>query len=282
MTDQFAFLGDTRKAATVAVSLGILLLLPASLGFGGTIIQEAFAQFNLPLLEEEDDTEETEEEDGGLVIEEEDTTTTTPPPATTTTPPPATTTTPPPATTTTPPPATTTTDIPDAATYMLSGVNTDALRGFIGSTLPAQGADGNAALTDDDDGSGHVATGRFRLFANDTLVRRFVAEMNVAAIDGSSFHNITITEGAPHRFEVTQGNQTTGATQAVSSIVGQIFLNGGPAPVIDNVPMTISVRGQSLALESIDIDETRITDPGQRNAISAIDGQTIYGTIPRV
>ena len=254
MTDQFAFLGDTRKAAIVAMSLGILLLLPASLGYGGTIIQEAFAQFNLPLLEE-DDTEETEEEDGGLVVEE-DTTTTTPPPTTTTT----------------PPPTTTTTDIPDAATYMLSGVNTDALRGFIGSTLPTQGAE---------DDSGHVATGRFRLFANDTLVRRFVAEMNVAAIDGSSFHNITITEGAPHRFEVTPGNQTTGATQAVSSLVGQIFLNGGPAPVIDNVPMTISVRGQSLALENIDIDETRISDPGQRDAISAIDGQTIYGTIPR-
>jgi cytoskeletal protein RodZ len=268
MTDQFAFLGDTRKAAIVAMSLGILLLLPASLGYGGTIIQEAFAQFNLPLLEE-DDTEETEEEDGDLVVEEEDT-----PATTTTTPPPAT-------TTTTPPPATTTTtDIPDAATYMLSGVNTDALRGFIGSTLPAQGADGNAAPTAEDD-SGHVATGRFRLFANDTLVRRFVAEMNVAAIDGSSFHNITITEGAPHRFEVTPGNQTTGATQAVSPIVGQIFLNGGPAPVIDNVPMTISVRGQSLALENIDIDETRITDPGQQDAISAIDGQTIYGTIPR-
>jgi hypothetical protein len=271
MTDQFAFLGDTRKAAIVAMSLVILLLLPASLGFGGTIIQEAFAQFNLPLLDEEDDTEETEEEDGGLVVEEEDTTTTTPPPATTTTPPPA--------TTTTPPPATTTTGIPDAAAYMQAPVNTDPLRGFIGSTLPAQGADGNAALTDDDDGSGHVATGRFRLFANDTLVRRFVAEMNVAAIDGSSFHNITITESAPHRFEVTPGNQTTGATQAVSSIVGQIFLDGGL--VIDNVPMTLSVRGQSLALENIDIDETRITDPGQRDAMSAIDGQTIYGTIPR-
>ncbi len=82
MTDQFAFLGDTRKAAIVAMSLGILLLLPASLGYGGTIIQEAFGQFNLPLLE--DDTEETEEEDEGLVVEDEEITTPSPtPPATT-------------------------------------------------------------------------------------------------------------------------------------------------------------------------------------------------------
>src|SRR5918998_5402117 len=256
MTDQFAFLGDTRKAAIVAMSLGILLLLPASLGYGGTIIQEAFAQFNLPLLEE-DDTEETEEEDGDLVVEEEDTTTTTPPPATTTT----------------PPPATTTTGIPDAAAYMQAPVNTDPLRGFVGSTLPTQGAGDNAPTGD----SGYVVTGRSRIFANDSGVETFVAEMNVAAIDGSSFHNITIREGSPHRFELTASNETS----VSSSIVGDIFLNGGPAPVIDNVPMTLAVRGQTFAIEGIDIDETRLTDPGQRETLSIIDGQSIYGTIPR-
>src|ERR687895_270964 len=262
MTDQFAFLGDTRKAAIVAMSLGLLLLLPASLGYGGTIIQEAFAQFNLPLLEE-DDTEETEEEDGDLVVEEEDTTTKTPPPAPTTTPPPA--------TTTTPPPATTTTGIPDAAAYMQAPVNTDPLRGFVGSTLPTQGAGDNAPTGD----SGYVVTGRSRIFANDSGVETFVAEMNVAAIDGSSFHNITIREGDPHRFEVTAGN----GTAASSNIVGNIFLNGSPTPVIDNVPMTLTVRGQVLAIQGIDIDEARITDTGQRGIISVIDGQTIYGSI---
>ncbi|MDQ4101081.1 MAG: hypothetical protein M3115_02715 [Thermoproteota archaeon] len=254
MTDQFAFLQDKLKTAIVALSLSVLLLLPASLGFGGTILQEAYAQFNLPLLEE--DTEETE--DGGLVVEEETTTTTT----------------------TTPPATTTTTDIPDPAAYMLASANTEALRGFIGATLTAPGVGGNAVTPADD--SGHIVTGPFRLFANDTLVRRFVAEMNVAAIDGSSFHNITIEQDAPHRFEVTQGNETTGAAEAVSSIVGRIFLDGSPAPVITNVPMTISVRGQSLAIQNIDIDEASITDPGQRDAMSIIDGQTIYGTIPRL
>ena len=252
MTDQFAFLGDKCKAAIAAMSLGVLLLLPASLGYGGTIMQEAFGQFNLPLLEEE-----PEEENGGVVVEEETTTT----PTTPTT------------------PADTTNTIQDPSTYLLADVNVDAVRGFIGSTLPTQGAGGNALTPADD--SSHIATGRFRLFANETLVRRFVAEMNLAAIDGSSFHNLTITEGAPHRFDVTQGNGTTAAQAASSSIVGSIFLNGGTTPIIDNVPMTLSIRGSVLAIEGIDIDETRITDAAQGEIISAIDGQSIYGTIPR-
>jgi hypothetical protein len=254
MTDQFAFLGDKCKAAIAAMSLGVLLLLPASLGYGGTIMQEAFGQFNLPLLEEE-----PEEENGGVVVEEEETTTT---PTTPTT------------------PADTTNTIQDPSTYLLADVNVDAVRGFIGSTLPTQGAGGNALTPADD--SSHIATGRFRLFANETLVRRFVAEMNLAAIDGSSFHNLTITEGAPHRFDVTQGNGTTAAQAASSSIVANIFLNGGTTPIIDNVPMTLSIRGQVLALEGIDIDETRITDAAQGDIIRVIDGQSIYGTIPRV
>ncbi len=288
MTDRFAFLGDNKCKATIAatISLGVLLLLPASLGYGGTIIQEAFGQFNLPLLEEpappdedttappdedttappDEDTTAPPDEDEGIVVEEEET---------------------PPATPSTPSPPTGTTDtIQDPSTYMLAERNVDPIRGFIGSTLPTQGTGGTiasgGAITPAADDSGHIVTGRFRLFANETLVRRFVAEMNVAAIDGSSFNNITITEGAPHRFEVTQANGTTGAQGASSNIVGSIYLNGSPTPVIDNVPMTLTIRGQSLALTGIDIDESRIADTGQRDAISSIDGQSIYGTIPRV
>src|SRR5215203_5164742 len=262
MTDQFAFLGDNKCkckaaiiAATVTISLVVLFLfLPASsLGYGGTIIisrQEAFGQFALPEEEEP----------------EEDTTTTTTTPT---------------SPTTTPPPATTnyTNNIRDPSIFLL--------RGFIGSTLPTQGAigGGGGAITPAaNDDSGHVVTGRFRVFANETLVRRFIAEMNVAAIDGSSFHNITITEGDPHRFQVTEGgNATTTSVPVVSSnILGTIYLDGGATPIIDNVPMTLTVRGQSLAVQGIDIDETRIADTGgQRDAISAIDGQSIYGIVPR-
>ena len=259
MPKYFAFLGDSHKGAIAAMSLGVLLLLlllPASLGFGRTfVIQDAFGQFNLPLLEEE--TEEEEEEDGGIVVEEEQEEETTTPP---------------------PPPAAPTDTIQDLSTYLLSEVNVDPVYGFIGSSLlPSQGADGDTALTLDDD-SGYTMTGRFRVFANETLFRRLVAEMNVAAIDGSSFHNITITEGSPHRFEVTPGNETN--TAASSNIVGSIYLNGSPTPVIDNVPMTVTVRGQVLAIEGIDIDETTITDPVQRDTLSILEGQTIYGTVP--
>jgi hypothetical protein len=270
MMGQFAFLEDKRKEAiAVAMSLGVLLLLllllPSSLGFGGRTIfvQEAFGQFNLPLLEQEteEDTTTTPPVDEGTVVEEEeepeeDTTTTT--------------------TTPTTPPATTnyTNNIQDPSIFLL--------RGFIGSTLPAQGGIGSGgAITPADDDSGYVATGRFRVFANESLVRQFVTEMNVTAVDGSSFHNITIREGDPHRFEVTEGNETAAVPVVSSNIVGSIYLDGGTTPVIDNVPMTLTIRGQTLAIQGIDIDEARITDTGQRGIISVIDGQTIYGTIPR-
>ncbi len=273
MTDQFAFLGDNKCKAAIAattISLGVLLLLPPSLGYGGIIMQEAFGQFNLPLLEEPTptpdeettppDEETTPPEDEGVIVEEE-------PPAAPTTP---------------SAPTGTTGSIENPSTYMLADRNDEPVRGFIGSTLPTQGAGGGAITPAAASDSGHIVTGRFRLFANETLVRRFVAEMNIAAIDGSSFNNITITEGAPHRFEVTQANGSTGAQGASSNIVGSIYLNGGTTPVIDNVPMTLTIRGQSLAIQGIDIDEARIADTGQRDAISVIDGQSIYGTIPRV
>ena len=269
MAEQFAFLGDKCKAAIAAMSLGVLLLLPASLGYGGTIIQEAFGQFNLPLLEDQE-PEAPEEEDGGVVVEEEPEEETPEEETTPTTP------------TTPAAPTGTTGSVEDPGTYMLADRNVEAVRGFIGGTLPTQGTAGGGAITPAaTDDSGHIVTGRFRLFSNETLVRRFVAEMNVAAIDGSSFNNITITEGAPHRFEVTQANGTTGAQGASSNIVGSIYLNGGTTPVIDNVPMTLTIRGQSLAIQGIDIDETRIADTVQRDTISVIDGQSIYGIVPR-
>jgi hypothetical protein len=265
---QFPFLGHDKcktAIAATAISLNVLLLLllPASLGYGRTIfVQEAFGQFNLPLLEEPEEDTTTPPEDGGIIVEDEEEEET----ATTTTP-------------TTPTPAAPTTTVQDPSAYLMADRNVDPVYGFLGSTLPTQGGIGSGgAITPVDDDSGHVVTGPFRLFANESLVRRFVTEMNVAAVDGSSIHNITIQEGDPHRFEVTSDNATIAAS---SNIVGSIYLNGSPTPVINNVPMTISIRGQVLAIESIDIDETRITDTGQRDIISILDGQSIYGTIPR-
>jgi hypothetical protein len=235
MAEQFAFLGDKCKAAIAAMSLGVLLLLPASLGFGRTIVEEAYGQSNLPPLDGG--------EEGGGGGEEP--------------------------------------TLPANASRFL-------LRGFLGSSLPAQ--DGDAPI--ENNNSSHIVAGRFRVFANESLVNRFIAEMdlaaiNGAAINGAAFHNITIEETTPHRFELTEsgnGTSTTTATGSIppvsSNLMTRIYVDSN-TPIIDNVPMTISIRSQVLAIEGIDIDETRITDTGQRDIISIFDGQSIYGTIPR-
>jgi len=236
MTDQIAFLENKRKVAiAVAMSLGVLLLLPASLGFGRTIVEEAYGQSNLPPLEGE--------EEGGGGGEEP--------------------------------------TLPANASRFL-------LRGFLGSSLPAQ--DGDAPI--ENNNSSHIVAGRFRVFANESLVNRFIAEMdlaaiNGAAINGAAFHNITIEETTPHRFELTEsgnGTATTTATGSIppvsSNLMTRIYVDSN-TPIIDNVPMTISIRSQVLAIEGIDIDETRITDIGQQDILSTIDGQSIFGIVSR-
>jgi hypothetical protein len=134
--------------------------------------------------------------------------------------------------------------------------------------------------------------GRFRVFANESLVNRFIAEMDLAAINGTAingtaFHNITIEDTAPHRFELTEsgnGTNTTTATGSIppvtSNLMTRIYVDSN-IPIIDNVPMTISIRGQVLAIEGIDIDETRITDTEQQDILSIIDGQSIFGIVSR-
>ncbi len=228
MTEQFAFLGDKFNAAIAAMSLGVLLLLPASLGFGGTIIQEAFGQFDLPPLD-------GGQEDGGGEVEA---------------------------------------TLPSTTTTFL-------LRGIIGSSLPAPGGDIPT------ENSSYILAGRWRIFVDEGLVNRFVAEMDLAATNGTTIHNITIEDTTPHRFELTEsgnGTNTTAATGSIppvsSNLMTRISVNGN-TPIVDNVPMTVSIRGQVLAIEDIDIDETTITDTGQLDILSIIDGQSIFGVVPR-
>ncbi len=129
-----------------------------------------------------------------------------------------------------------------------------------------------------------------RIFVDEGLVNRFIAEMNLATTNGTAFHNMTIEDTAPHRFALTQsGNGTaaaatttsTGSVPPVSAdIVTRISVDNN-TPAIENVPATISIRGQVLTIEGIDIDEPTIADTGQRDILSIIDGQTIFGVVPR-
>jgi hypothetical protein len=235
MSEQFAFLGNKCKAAIAAISLGVLLLLPASLGYGGTIVEQAFGQLELI-------PPNGEPEVGAGAGEEE-----------------------------------------QEQPALPAGTSTLLLRGIIGSSLTAQGGGGGITT---DNSSSYILAGRWRLFVDEGVLNRFVAEMNLAAINGTAFHNITIEETTPHRFELTEtenGTSTTGGDGSItpisSDIMTRISVNGN-TPIVDNVPVTISVRGQVLAIEGIDIDETTITDTGQRDVLSIIDGQSIYGIVP--
>ncbi len=233
MTNQLDFLGEKIRAVFAAMSLAVLLLLPASLGFGGTIIQEAFGQTTAPPVTEGD---------AGAGAAEESTLAT------------------------------------NASTFLV--------RGIIGSSLPAQ--DTEAPSETNNTGSSYVLAGRFRVFANQSIVDRFIAEIDIAPTNGTTtFHNVTIEDTVPFRFQLTEsGNGTntiTGASSippVSSNLMTRIYVDGN-TPVLDNVPLTMSLRGQVLAIEGIDIDETRITDPAQRDILSIIDGQSIYGIVSR-
>ena len=233
MTNQLDFLGGKIRAVFAATSLAVLLLLPASLGFGGTIIQEAFGQTTAPPVTAGD---------AGAGGTEESTLTT------------------------------------NASAFLV--------RGIIGSSLPAQ--DIEAPSETNNTRSSYVLAGRFRIVANQSIVDRFIAEIDLAATNGTTtFHNITIEDTVPFRFQLTESGNGTNTITGTSSIppvssdlMTRIYVDGN-TPVIDNVPLTMSLRGQVLAIEGIDIDETRITDTAQRDILSIIDGQSIYGIVSR-
>jgi hypothetical protein len=240
VTDHFGLLGDKLKPPIVAaMSVSVLLLLPASLGLEGTItIQEAFGQTTAPLPSP------------GGGIEGEQTR------------------------------AEESTPSVNASTFIV--------RGIIGTSLPAQNVNVPSENNNTGNNSSYVLAGRFRVVANQSIVDRFVAEMDLAAINGSTpFHNITIEDTAPSGFQLTEaGNGTNTITEAgsippvSSNLMTRVYVDGN-TPVIDNVPLTISIRGQVLALEGINIDETRVTDPAQRDILGIIDGQSIHGVVSR-
>jgi hypothetical protein len=235
MTDQLDFLREKIKATFAAMSLAVLLLLPASLGSGGTVIQEAFGQTTAPPLTGADAGE------GG-----------------------------------------------ELGSTLTTNASTFLVRGIIGSSLPAPDLGGPSENNNSDSSSSYVLAGRFRIVANQSIVDRFIAEIDIAATNGTTtFHNVTIEDSVPFRFQLTESGNGTNTITGTSSIppvtsnlMTRIYIDGN-TPVIDNVPLIISIRGQVLAIEDIDIDETTIADTAQRDILSIIDGQSIYGIVSR-
>ncbi len=233
MSEQFSFSRNKLHVVITAISLGLLVLLPVNLGFGGgAIIKESFGQFNT--------TSSSGGVEGGGGADQQ------------------------------------------GPTSLPTNASMFVLRGFIGSNLPTQGGNTSA---ENNSSSNHIAVGRFRISANESLVRRFIAEMDLAPIDGTAVHNVTIEEALPHRFELTQSGNGANITTANGSIppissnlMTRIYVDSN-TPVIDNVSMTISIRGQVLTIDGINIDETTIADTGQRDILSIIDGQRIFGIV---
>jgi|SRR5215204_4976568 len=220
------------------MTLGVLFLLPSTnLGFGATIVEEAFGQLDLSTLDEG-------QEDGGAGVQ----------------------------------------------ATLPSMTSTFLLRGIIATSLPAQSGDApnENSSSSSSSSSSYILAGRWRIFVDEGLVNRFIAEMNLATTNGTAFHNMTIEDTAPHRFALMQnGNGTAATTTSTGSvppvsadILTRISIDNN-TPAIENVPVTISIMGQVLTIEGIDIDETRLTDTGQRDILSIIDGQTIFGIVPR-
>ena len=171
---------------------------------------------------------------------------------------------------------------------LTTNASTFLVRGIIGSSLPAPNVAGPSENNNSDSSGSYILAGRFRVVANQSIVDRFIAEIDLAGTNGTTTsHNVTIEDSVPFRFQLTESGNGTNTITGTSSIppvtsnlMTRIYIDGN-TPVIDNVPLIISIRGQVLAIEGIDIDETTITDTAQRDILRIIDGQSVYGIVSR-
>ncbi|MEW6604840.1 MAG: lipocalin [Thermoproteota archaeon] len=164
-------------------------------------------------------------------------------------------------------PASPTNDTTNGNAITFQNRSTFLLRGLIGTTSLMEdgaGAFGNETNQQDSD---YVMAGRWRLFVEDGLVQRFVANFTLARTDGSQHYNIIIED---------IGTDSEFADDA-SEITTQIYADSTLPTIV--APVTIEVEGRVLRITDIDIDEDDIEDVQQREILSIIDGQSIYGIV---
>jgi hypothetical protein len=159
-----------------------------------------------------------------------------------------------------------------AATTSIQNASTSSnnllLRGLIGTMISVEGA--NATDSDNSDNGqaiqgDYAVAGRWRMFANESLVQRFVANFTLAKTDGSEYHNIIIENiGRDSEF-----------ARNTASITAQVYANSTVPSTI--MPITIEIRDKVLSISDIEIDGRTIEDERQQDILQIIDGQQIYG-----
>lgn len=167
----------------------------------------------------------------------------------------------------TPMPASPTNDTINGNALAIQNRSTFLLRGLIGTTsIMEDGAGAFGNETNQQDGD-YVMAGRWRLFVEDGLVQRFVANFTLARTDGSQHYNIIIED---------IGTDSEFADNA-SEITTQIYVDSTLLTIV--APVTIEVEDRVLRITDIDIDEDEIEDVKQREILNIIDGQSIYGIV---
>jgi hypothetical protein len=139
-------------------------------------------------------------------------------------------------------------------------------RGLVGSMISSTNAtaDGGQEATHVD----YTVTGRWRMFVNDSIVQRFVANLTVARIDGSQYYNIFIEN-------VGRESQFSGNS---ANIMAQVFADSNlPSATF---PMKLEINGKVLRIPQIDIGQrTMENDLKQQSSLRLIAGQPIYGIV---
>lgn len=141
------------------------------------------------------------------------------------------------------------------------------LRGLVGTTVTVQTTsdiEENATSQQDDH---YVITGRWRLFVNESLVERFVANLTVARTDGSEYHNFIIENIG--RSPPFVGNSST--------IMTQLYTNSTSPSTIANI--SLEIRDKVLVMTDIEIIDEAIEDVERQNILRIIDRQSIYGIV---
>ena len=147
------------------------------------------------------------------------------------------------------------------------------LRGLIGSMISTNTTSNGGVITTGE----YTVAGRWRMFANESLVQRFVANLTVAKTDGSEYHQILIENIGGHS-EFARNNNNISSSHMNVQISADSAGNG----IV--IPVTVEIRGDNkvLRISDIAINQGQIEDGKQRDILRIIDGQLIYGIVMSV